>query len=134
MWVKRKIPKPVTEAQHQAAVILWSEQTDVRAMWPSLKLLHHIPNGGSRNEIEGKQLRRQGVKRGVPDLCLPVPRGNYHGLYIEMKRADRGETSTEQDWWIEELFDKGYYAEVCHGCEAAIRTLKWYMGLGDYHG
>ena len=99
-----------------------------------LKLLHHIPNGGSRNEIEGKQLKRQGVKPGVPDLCLPVARGDYHGLYIEMKREDRGDTSDEQKWWIEELSDQGYYAEVCHGCESAIRVLEWYMGLGDYRG
>lgn len=130
--MKKMIPKPITEAQHQAAVILWSEQTDVRHLWPALKLLHHIPNGGSRNEIEGKQLKRQGVKPGVPDLCLPVARGDYHGLYIEMKREDRGDTSDEQEWWIKELSDQGYYAEVCHGCESAIRVLEWYMGLGDY--
>lgn len=131
--MKKKISKPVTEAQHQAAVISWSQQPDVRKMWPSLKLLHHIPNGGGRDKIEGKQLQRQGVKPGVPDLCLPVARGDYHGLYIEMKREDRGETSLDQDWWIEELSCQGYCAEVCHGCESAIRALEWYMGLGDYY-
>lgn len=129
----KKIPKPITEAQHQAAVILWSEQECVRRIWPALKLLHHIPNGGGRDEIEGKQLKRQGVKPGVPDLSLPVARGEYHGLYIEMKREDCGNTSPGQEWWIQELVDQGYFAQVCHGCESAIRVLKWYMGLGEYH-
>lgn len=130
--MKRKIARPETEAQHQAAVIKWSEQPEIRKTWPALKLLHHVPNGGSRDAIEARNLKLQGVKRGVPDLCLPVPRGDYHGLYIEMKREDKGDTSPEQDWWIQELTDHGYFAQVCHGYKPAIRLLEWYMGLGDY--
>lgn len=56
-----------------------------RGKYPELDMLYHIPNGGSRNKIEAANLRRQGVRSGVPDLCLPVARGNYHGLYIELK-------------------------------------------------
>ena len=81
----------MTEAQHQSALIKWSQLPQIRARYPELKLLHHIPNGGRRDPIEAKHLKAQGVKPGVPDLCLPVARGNFHGLYIEMKpkRADR---------------------------------------------
>ena len=131
--MKKRMPKPVTEAQHQAAVILWSEQEKIRKRWPSLQLLHHIPNGGSRDAIEGKQLQRLGVKSGVPDLCLPVPRGIYHGLYMEMKREDGGQTSSAQEWWLQSLTDQGYCAAVCHGYESAVRLLEWYMKLGDCH-
>lgn len=76
----------MSEAQHQAAVIKWTQQPAIRSQWPELALLHHIPNGGTRDPVEAKHLKQQGVKNGVPDLCLPVPRGRYHGLYIEMKR------------------------------------------------
>ena len=68
------------------------------------------------------------MKRGVPDLCLPVPRGQYHGLYIEMK-AETGRTSPEQDWWGERLLGQGYMWEVCHGWQSAVRVLEWYLSL-----
>ena len=75
----------MTEAQHQAMVMKWSQQPEIRSRWPELALLYHIPNGGTRDAIEGRHLKQQGVKRGVPDLCLPVARENYHALYIELK-------------------------------------------------
>lgn len=118
----------LTEAQHQANVIKWSQQPSIRAQWPELALLHHIPNGGSRDAIEGKHLKQAGVKAGVPDLCLPVPRGQYHGLYIEMK-TETGCTSNTQEWWGKHLAEQGYFWEVCHGYQSAIRVLQWYLRL-----
>ena len=61
-----------------------------------------------------------GVKKGVPDLCLPVARGRYHGLYIELK------TPTGR----ERLNAEGCFAEICHGWESAAKVLAWYLGLG----
>jgi len=118
---------PKTEAQHQMNVIRWSEV--VRDVYPELALLHHIPNGGARDPVEAKHLKEQGLKAGVPDLCLPVARGQYHGLYIEMK-TEVGKTSPEQDWWIEQLTRQHYFVEVCHGWQSAIRTIEWYLRLG----
>lgn len=118
----------ISEAQHQAAVMKWSRQPEIRSKWPELALLYHIPNGGTRDAIEGRHLKQQGVKRGVPDLCLPVPRGRYHGLYIEMK-TETGRTSDAQDWWGERLLAQGYFWEVCHGWSSAVRVLEWYLSL-----
>lgn len=115
-----------TEAQHQSAVMQWAQLN--LAKYPELALLYHVPNGGKRDPIEAKHLKEQGVKSGVPDLCLPVPRGKYHGLYIEMK-TENGNTSYEQDWWIEKLTEQGYFVEVCHGWESAVRVIEWYMRL-----
>ena len=67
----------MSEAQEQAAVIEYCEFIHVPVF--------HIPNGGYRNAREAANLKRQGVKAGVPDLCIPVAKGGYHGLYIEMK-------------------------------------------------
>ena len=61
-----------------------------------MKLLHHIPNGGNRDVVEARHLKQQGVKKGVPDLHLPVARGSYHSLYIEMK-AETGRTSQNKN-------------------------------------
>ena len=54
-----------SEAQHQANVIKWSQQPSIRRQWPELALLHHIPNGGTRDAVEAKHLKQQGVKSGV---------------------------------------------------------------------
>ena len=82
----------------------------------------------SRDAVEAKHLKQQGVKSGVPDLCLPVPRGQYHGLYIEMK-TESGHTSDEQEWWGERLQAQGYVWRVCHGWQAAVAVLEWYLQL-----
>ena len=75
-----------------------------------------------------KHLKQQGVKSGVPDLCLPVPRGRYHGLYIEMK-TESGHTTAVQEWWGERLQAQGYAWRVCHGWQAAVALLEWYLQL-----
>lgn len=118
----------VSEAKHQAAVFKWALQPSIREKWPELALLHHIPNGGSRDPVEGRHLKEQGVKRGVPDLCLPVARGKYHGLYIEMK-TESGRTSPEQEWWGTQLLLQGYRWEVCRGWTVAVKVLEWYLNL-----
>lgn len=118
----------MTEAKHQATIFKWAKQPSVRTKWPELKLLHHVPNGGTRDAVEGRHLKEQGVKSGVPDLCLPVARGQYHGLYIELK-TEVGSPSENQLWWGEQLLNQGYMWEVCYGWEAAVRVLEWYLSL-----
>ena len=65
-----------SEATEQERVINWARF--YAKDFPELDLLHHIPNGGSRNQLEAANLKRQGVKAGVPDLCLPVARNGKH--------------------------------------------------------
>ena len=120
----------MTEAQHQKTVVDWS--LCIRQTYPELRLLYHIPNGGRRDLIEARHLKETGVKPGVPDLCLPVARGTYHGLYVEMK-DETGKERPEQVWWREELTAQGYRSVVCHGWESAIGVLKWYLKLGTFH-
>lgn len=122
------ISNPKTEAQHQHNVITWSELHIDK--YPELALLHHIPNGGNRDAVEGKHLKDQGVKRGIPDLHLPIARGQYHSLYLEMK-TETGRPTREQKWWIEQLNKQGQFAEICHGWESAVRVLEWYLNLKD---
>ena len=112
------------EAREQEAVIQWAECQSGR--YPELRLLFHIPNGGSRNKIEAANLKRQGVKAGVPDLFLPVARGVYHGLFIEMK-AGKNRPTKRQKEWIDALQKQGYAAFVCWGADEAIAVLKSYL-------
>ena len=86
-----------------------------------------VPNGGSRNPIEAKNMKAEGVSAGVPDICIPVPNKRYHGLYIEMKRQKGGRVSEKQKEWIERLNKLGYMAVVCKGHKVAIETVQDYM-------
>ena len=69
-----------------------------------------------------------GVKPGVPDITLPVPRGIYHGLYIELK-TDSGKTSKEQNEWLAEAREDGYYTAVCYSWPEAAEVLERYLSL-----
>lgn len=116
------------EIRHQINVIKWSQQPSIRSKWPELALLYHIKNETTEGRERVAVDRAMGVKKGVPDLCLPVPRGKYHGLYVELKN-ETGRTSEAQEWWGEKLLGQGYMWEVCHGWQSAVRVLEWYMSL-----
>ena len=120
--MKKIIP---TESQEQITVFNWVAYQ--LGKWPELELLHHVPNGGKREAREATRMKAEGVKKGVPDLCLPVARGKYHGLYVEMKRVEGGKVSQDQKWWLEKLAEQGYKATVCRGAEEAITVIGKYM-------
>ena len=115
-----------TEEQEQILVFAWARLHENK--WPELCLLHHIPNGGKRTKAEAARFKRAGVKAGVPDICLPVARHGFHGLYIELK-ADKGKVSEAQANWIFALQKQGYQAVVCYGAEAAIDVIREYIGI-----
>lgn len=111
-----------SEAYEQIALIDYCEYRHIP--------IFHIPNGGSRNKREAKNLKRQGVRAGVPDLFVPVARRGRHGLFIEMK-SDTGRPTDKQLEWIGLLNDQGYMAVVCNGFESAKETVDWYFGGED---
>lgn len=95
---------------------------------PELRLLHAIPNGGYRNKITAAKLKAEGVKPGVPDICLPVARGRYHGLYIELKTR-QGKISTKQQTWLADLKGQGFKALLCRGWTTARQAIETYLTL-----
>lgn len=127
-----ELAKSGTEHGHQCAVMQWVALIGIKAH-PLLWMLHAIPNGGGRSMSVGAAMKAEGVKRGVPDLCLPVPRAGYNGLYLEMKtpkafeKKDHG-CSEEQLEWHESLLGQGYVVVVCAGWQAACWALTLYLG------
>lgn len=114
-----------SEDEEQIQVVKWAELQMGR--WPDLQWLYHIPNGGKRRKTEAARFKAMGVKAGVPDLCLPVPKGGYHGLYIEMKRQEGGKLSKDQREWIKGLDKNGYCVLRCDGARQAIDVLEAYI-------
>lgn len=110
------------EAEEQQALFEWVGYQ--LKQYPELALLYHIPNEGKRNPRRAKV---EGIKAGVPDLCLPVPRGGNHGAYIEMKRRKGGKITVQQTRWMEQLMAQGYAVACCNGWEVAAKFLIDYM-------
>ena len=112
------------EAREQAAVFDWARWQYHK--YPELQSMYHIPNGGSRNAIEAANLKRQGVKAGVSDICLAVPRGGYGACYIEMK-SKKGRTINSQKKWFEICDMVGNYHCICRSANEAIEIIKKYL-------
>lgn len=114
------------EAYEQTKLFKWI--AFARNTYKELYLLYHIPNGGKRNQKEAFNLKRQGVRAGVPDLCLPVARGKFHALYIELK-VGKNKATQKQKEWIKRLSEQGNMALVCYGWEEASAVLLKYIRL-----
>lgn len=113
-----------SEETEQMNVIDWANWQQAR--FPELKLLHHIPNGGKRSASEAARFKAAGVKAGVPDLHLPVPRGGFAGLYIEMKFGDNKPTEKQKEWH-RDLKEQGFKVTVCYSAAEATQTLEEYL-------
>ena len=116
-----------TESAEQQALFEWAALQ--AKLYPELDLLYHIPNGGHRYKTTARRLKAEGVKAGVPDICLPVARGGYHGLYIEMK-AGRNTPTEHQERWLMALAENGYYTAVCNGWLSAVEEIVYYLHQG----
>lgn len=114
------------ESLAQQAVIKWWDYSHKSFGLPKWALFA-IPNGSARNEFTGVVLKREGVRAGIPDLFLAVPRGNRSGMFIEMKTAV-GKLSEEQAAIIPVLETLGYSTVICRGSSEAIKFIQAYLG------
>lgn len=90
--------------------------------------VYHVPNEGKRSYQYAAKLKALGLSAGVPDLCIPVAKGGYHSLYIEMK-AKGGRITDSQREWITLLQSQGMCAAVCYGADNAIALISQYMSI-----
>mgnify|MGYP003143062637 FL=1 len=122
----------MSESTEQQALIQWADLYAVEV--PELRLLYAIPNQGGAGKqaiIRGQRMRKEGMKKGVPDLCLPVRRGAWNALYIEMKDVATGRLSPAQLDWMYMLTDAGNCCCVAHGFEAGRHALQEYLAIND---
>ena len=114
----------MSEHDEQVALFHWAKVQEGR--WPELRLLHAIPNGGKRHQSVAVKLKAEGVKAGVPDICLPVARGGFHGLYIELKHGKNDATPLQAEW-LEGLWAQGYCALLAWEYEGAQSLIVDYL-------
>lgn len=71
---------------------------------------------------------QSGYRAGIPDLLIFEPRGDYHGLMLELK-TEKGRLSPKQRDWITMLGERGYYARVAYGWLEAKYYIQFYLDL-----
>ena len=91
--------------------------------------LHHFANERTCSVQQGRILKRMGVKRGVSDFFLAIPKNKSAGLWIELK-IGKNKPTKEQIEFLERKMNRGYHAAVVWGFEAAKDVIVSY--LKDY--
>lgn len=100
---------------------------------PELRWLHSSLNGVPLSPGLAVKMRRMGMTKGVVDVFLPVVRGGYSGLYIEMKRRNGVESdlSASQKEFIAFAREQGYRAEWCKGWIPARDLILEYLEVAQ---
>lgn len=114
-------PKELSEQQEQFIVVARLKKAGIN--------LHHSPNGGKRDAIEGAKLKRLGTAAGFPDLYFPAARKGYHSLFIELKRRSGGVLSEVQKLWRDILITEGHAWYMAKGADECIRIVEDYFDI-----
>ena len=118
----------ISEYQHQVALFTWikAAQLSKRPHYWKLKFAHCSLSGVKLSMGQAMKVKRSGGIRGVPDVFLPIPIGQRHGLYIEMKTKG-GKVSPEQNEFLEYAMESDYISAVCFSAKEAIELIEKYL-------
>lgn len=116
--------KSEREHREQSAVVQWARFHAKR--YPELDLLFAVPNGGARNKVTAAKLKREGVRRGVWDLWLPVRRSPWSGLVVEMKIKPNGLTPDQGEFGAA-IADQGFQTIVAYTWTEAVEAIESYL-------
>lgn len=110
----------LSEDAIQKAVIEWT------SYFPALRdAVIHIPNEGKRSPSYGNKLKAMGMTPGASDLFIALPRGGYHGAWLELK-SKSGRVTLLQKKFLDAQSARGYYTAVAFSVEEAIKILTLY--------
>ena len=93
-------------------------------VWPRF---FHIPNGGKRGKREAGIFKAMGVKAGVSDYFLMMPRSDFHGLWLEVK-TQTGSCSADQREFLKTARSENYAAMVGFGLDESWAILDAWIG------
>lgn len=85
-----------------------------------------IEHGGSRNVLEASNLRKIGVRAGIPDYFFMHPNSKYHGLWIEFK-AGKNKLTKEQEEFFNLAKNVNYKCVVVWNWADAVKEIQEYI-------
>lgn len=121
-------PRSKKEHNNEEARIQAEFFKQVGIIFPKLpdRLLFAVPNGGSRPVIEAANMKRQGVKRGIADVILLIPKKGYASLCLEFKTS-KGIQSDEQKEFQRQAENCRSKYVIVRSAKQAIDELKKYL-------
>ena len=114
------------EEELQRTIILWADAKPYR--YPALKWLFHPANGGGRSKAEAGALKACGVRKGVPDLIIPMRFSTTAGLAVELKTPTNS-LSEDQREWLVDFHSNGYVVGVARSLEEFEILVQAYYGM-----
>ena len=112
------------ESDHQCALFNWAELHE--HAYPALKLLRGSMNQVRLTPLQAKKAKAMGMKKGELDITLPVPRGGYTGLSVELKYGNNKPTKEQIDYGAR-LKVEGWYVAYLYDWEEAANLIKRYL-------
>ena len=121
--------KKPTESEIQSEFIRWTNLPETQRKYPGIDLIYAHQSGmWAKNIYVAYKNKREGMKRGIPDLYLPFPKKPFNGLYIEFKRDYKSRCTKEQIFWLQRLTKNGYKCAVVWSVQMAIDVIDDYYG------
>lgn len=114
----------MSESTEQQLVFEWASWN--KNKYPGLETMYHVPNEGKRSASTGRRLKREGLKSGVSDICVPVAKSGYSNLYIELKTGKNKATESQLEF-IGGINKYGGKALVVYEAENAIEVIQAYF-------
>lgn len=114
------------EFNHQCALFEWARTPVVQRQYQGLDLLSSSLNGVRLTLSQAVKASRAGMLSGEFDVRLPVARGGYHSLTIEMK-ARLGRPSQNQLWYFKRMQEEGHFARFAYSWLEAQRMIIRYL-------
>ena len=114
------------EYDHQCALFAWARLPVVQRQYPGLDLLSSSLNGVHLSDSQAWRAKASGMLAGEFDIRLPVARGGFHGLAIEMKYGANQPTE-KQEWYGRRLREEGFLAAVLWSWDEARDLIVRYL-------
>ena len=105
--IEQRDPQPLKESDVQALVFKYLENRDLDSH-PSLSGIKAKSWGQIRF------MKKQGIRKGHPDLMIEEPAGKYQIFYLELKKIG-GKLDEYQIAWLKRHIAKGHACSVSYG-------------------
>lgn len=116
----------MSEHHSQVALFDYFRHPLVLKQYPDADLLFSSLNGVRLSKAQAGKAKAAGMLAGVYDVMLPVRRGEFSGIVIELKFGP-GRLSPEQKWFGERMRANGWKTETCWDWLAARDAIVAYL-------
>ena len=122
----RKKPRQSIEFSNQCALFEWARNPLVQAQLPGIDLMSCSLNGVHMSIAQRGKAKASGMLVGEWDVRLPVARGHFIGLAIEMK-AGKNRLTKEQSRYGIRMQQERWQCVVCYSWDQARLIITNYL-------